>query len=271
MKEPFSSNSAAKLFVRHRVERPGAALGGHLYSPQSRRARPAGTPTDGTSDRTAAYAIVGQWPGGFQGEVRTVTGSIADGRPVTQVWTAPRVSYNGSLPWAPEMGIYTGSNERYGGCTTMNHDVTGRTGEMIWMLNTWMRFVATAEDTGGRLAVLEQRLTPAGDPPPHVHANEDETFYVLEGRLSATIGYDTTVSAGPGEFLFLPRGVPHSPQAQSAEVRVLLLITPAGFERFFAAIGQPAHSNELPEPTIPDLPAVAAAAARSGVTVLPPA
>jgi uncharacterized cupin superfamily protein len=103
-----------------------------------------------------------------------------------------------------------------------------------------------------------------------VHANEDEAFYVLEGRLGATIGDDTTVSAGPGELVFLPRGVPHGLHAQTAEVRGLLLVTPAGFEQFFAAIGRPAPSSELPEPTAPDVSAVAAAAARYGVTVFPP-
>jgi quercetin dioxygenase-like cupin family protein len=149
-------------------------------------------------------------------------------------------------------------------------DIPARSGEMIWMLNSWMRYVATAEDTGGRLAILEQRLSPAGEPPRHVHANEDEAFYVLEGRLGATIGDDTTVSVGPGEFVFLPRGAPHSLHAQSEEVRVLLLIIPAGFEQFFAAIGEPAPGSELPEPTTPDVPAIAAAAARYGVTVFPP-
>ncbi|MGP3958801.1 cupin domain-containing protein [Nonomuraea sp. 3N208] len=152
----------------------------------------------------------------------------------------------------------------------MTDDVTPRAGEMIWMHNTWMRYVATAADTDGRLAVLEQRLSPAGDPPRHVHANEDEAFYVLDGRLAATIGDDTTVSAGPGEFVFLPRGIPHSLHVQTDEVRCLVLLTPAGFERFFAAIGRPAPGNELPEPAAPDVAAVAAAAARYGVTVLPP-
>jgi quercetin dioxygenase-like cupin family protein len=152
----------------------------------------------------------------------------------------------------------------------VTRDVTARTGEMIWAHNFWMRYVATAADTGGRFAVLEQRLSPAGDPPRHVHANEDEAFYVLEGRLTATIGDNTTVSAEPGELVFLPRGVPHSLHAQTAEVRGLVLLTPAGFEQFFAAIGQPAPRSELPEPTAPDVAAVAAAAARYGVTVLPP-
>jgi quercetin dioxygenase-like cupin family protein len=139
---------------------------------------------------------------------------------------------------------------------------------MIWMFNSWMRYVATAGDTGGRLAMLEQRFGPGGDPPRHVHANEDEAFYVLEGRLAATIG-DTTVRAGPGEFVFLPRGIPHGLHAESPQVHGLVLITPAGFEQFFAAVGEPAASGEVPEPTVPDVPAVAATAARYGLTLLP--
>ncbi|SFO31615.1 cupin domain-containing protein [Actinomadura madurae] len=153
----------------------------------------------------------------------------------------------------------------------MTHGATARTGETIWMLNSWMRYVATGEDTGGGLAVLEQRLTPAGEPPPHVHANEDEAFYVLDGHLGATLGDDTAVSAGPGEMMFLPRGIPHSVHVQTDEVRCLVLVTPAGFERFFAAIGEPAPTDDIPEPTTPDVAAVAAEAARYGVTLLPPA
>lgn len=156
------------------------------------------------------------------------------------------------------------------GRSAVTHDVPARTGDMIWMFNSWMRFVATAGDTGGGLAVIEQRLSPAGDPPRHVHANEDEAFYVFDGRLAASIGDDARVSAGPGELLFLPRGIPHGLHAQTDEVHGLLLITPAGFEQFFATIGRPASGSELPEPTVPDVAAVAAAAARYGCTLLPP-
>jgi quercetin dioxygenase-like cupin family protein len=149
-------------------------------------------------------------------------------------------------------------------------DPSARTGDTIWMLNTWMRYVATAEDTNGQLAVVEQRCSPAGDPPRHVHEHEDETFYVLEGRLTATIGGDPPVTAGPGECVFLPRGTAHGLHAETPEVRGLVLVSPAGFEQFFAAIGEPATTSELPEPAAPDVPAVVAAAARYGVTILPP-
>lgn len=152
----------------------------------------------------------------------------------------------------------------------MTRDVFARTGEMIWTLNTWMRYLATAEDTGGQLAVLEQRFSPAGDPPRHVHANEDEAVYLLEGELAATIGDNAPLTAGPGDLVFLPRRIPHSLHARTPYVRGLVLLTPAGFEQFFAAIGQPAPGSELPEPAAPDVPAVVAAAARYGVAVLPP-
>lgn len=152
----------------------------------------------------------------------------------------------------------------------MTDTIKSRTGDALWALNTWMRYVATAEDTRGQLALLEQRCTPAGDTPPHVHTHEDEAFYVLEGRLRAAIG-DAAVVADAGECVFLPRGIPHSLHAETPEVRGLVLITPAGFDQFFAAVGRPAQSADLPEPVAPDVAAVASAAAEYGVRILRPA
>src|SRR5260370_4974493 len=93
-----------------------------------------------------------------------------------------------------------------------------------------------------------------GPPPRHVHEHEDEAFYVLEGRLTATIGGDTTLTAGPGECVFLPRGKAHSLHAETPEIRGLALLAPAGFEQFFAAIGQPATTRQPPEPAAPHRP-----------------
>jgi quercetin dioxygenase-like cupin family protein len=139
----------------------------------------------------------------------------------------------------------------------------------IWMLNNWMRYLATGEDTGGRMALLEQRITPAGDTPRRVHQHEDEAVYVLAGRLRAVIGNET-VTAGPGEFVFLPRGIAHSLHADSPEVRVLTVVSPAGFEQFFAAVGRPAASDDLPEPAAPDVPTLTQRATSYGVTIFPP-
>jgi quercetin dioxygenase-like cupin family protein len=151
----------------------------------------------------------------------------------------------------------------------MTDTLDAGTGDAVWALNTWLRYVVTAQDTNGQLALLEQRCSPAGDTPPHIHTHEDEAFYVLEGRLRATIGDDSVV-ADPGECVFLPRGVPHALHAETPEVRGLVLITPAGFERFFVSVGQPAEAAGLPEPAAPDVAAVASAAAKHGVRILPP-
>ncbi len=151
----------------------------------------------------------------------------------------------------------------------MSERMTAGAGDRVWTLNTWLRYVATGADTEGRVAILEQRMTPAGDTPPHVHEREDEGFYVIDGKLRAQIGAET-VTAGPGEFVFLPRQLAHSLHAETPEVRGLILVSPAGFEQLFAAVGTAAPTDELPTPAAPDVAALAQAAASYGVTVLPP-
>jgi uncharacterized cupin superfamily protein len=118
------------------------------------------------------------------------------------------------------------------------------------------------------MALLEQRLSPVGDTPRHVHQHEDEALYVLESRVRAVIGNET-VTAGAGQFVFLPRGIAHSLHADSPEARSLV-VSSAGFEQFFAAIGEPADSDDLPAPSAPDVPALIEKADRYGVTIFPP-
>lgn len=57
--------------------------------------------------------------------------------------------------------------------------------ELLWVLDTLMEVKASAEDTGGTLTVIEQLVTPAGNPPLHLHHHEDEASFVLEGELKA--------------------------------------------------------------------------------------
>jgi quercetin dioxygenase-like cupin family protein len=152
----------------------------------------------------------------------------------------------------------------------MSDTMPAHAGDTVWMLNSWMKFVATGAETNGQFAVVEQRVTPAGDPPRHLHMHEDEAFYVLEGRLSATIGDAAPMSVGPGECVFLPRGQAHMLRSETPEVRGLVIVTPAGFDQFFAEVGEPARTDGLPEPSAPDVPVLTATAARYGVTIFPP-
>ena len=64
----------------------------------------------------------------------------------------------------------------------------------------------------------------------HVHADEDDSFYVLEGELTVTFGDDAVV-AGPGTFVLVPPGTLHGLRNDSSEpVRILNVHAPAGFD-----------------------------------------
>ncbi|MDH4074586.1 MAG: cupin domain-containing protein [Acidimicrobiia bacterium] len=141
--------------------------------------------------------------------------------------------------------------------------------QALWMLNSLLIERATADDTGGAYTVHEQWITPAGNPPPHVHRDEDEAFLVLSGSVEVTVG-DTTVALEPGGFAFGPRGVAHTYAVTSEVAHLLVISSPAGAERFFRAVGEQAGALTLPDPAVPDVAAVVTTAARHGITVVPP-
>ena len=93
---------------------------------------------------------------------------------------------------------------------------------------------AGKDDTGGRFALLDYELAPGfASLPPHMHGEEDEAAYVLEGLLLVRIGERERL-VGPGEFVFLPRGIVHAHRNPGQDpVRFLLLLIPAGFEQCF--------------------------------------
>ena len=89
------------------------------------------------------------------------------------------------------------------------------------------------EQTEGRLALVEMRLPPGfAGPPLHIHGAWDEGFYVLEGEVTIQIGNRVFV-ASHGMFAFAPRETPHTFANRSVEeARILVVLTPAGFERY---------------------------------------
>lgn len=147
---------------------------------------------------------------------------------------------------------------------------TAATGRMIWSFNMLMDVKATAEETGGALTVIDSWLTPAANPPMHVHRDEDEAFFVLEGEVEFFLADGTARLAGPGDFVFGPRGVPHRFEVRTPEARMIILGTPGGSEQFFRAMGGPAEAPTLPVPEAPDVPRVMSIAAAHGIDILPP-
>jgi quercetin dioxygenase-like cupin family protein len=135
-------------------------------------------------------------------------------------------------------------------------------GESTWFLQNRMTVKAFAEDTGGAFGLVESRIAPGASPPLHVHRREDESFYVLEGRIRFRCA-DREVLAEPGSFVFLPRDIPHTFVVEGGqEARVLTLMTPGGGERFFLDGGRTPQGPGLPPAGPPDVVAMQRAAER---------
>jgi len=144
-------------------------------------------------------------------------------------------------------------------------------GEALWFLGVLATIKASAETTGGAVAVIEH-LAPRGTGSPlHVHSREDEWFYVIDGELTIWVDGETIV-APAGGFVFGPKGIPHTFIVSSEQARFLLVTEPAGFEQFMRAAGEPAASLEIPPPATepPDVAALSAAAAEFGIEITGP-
>lgn len=132
-------------------------------------------------------------------------------------------------------------------------------------LNTLMTWHVQSADSGGALAVGEVSMRPGDEPPLHIHAREDEVWYVLEGEILFQVGQERIVRRA-GESILLPRGLQHGCAVQSASARILHFYTPAGLEEAFRALS--VAEGATPPPLAP--PQVMAAFEERGVTFVGP-
>jgi mannose-6-phosphate isomerase-like protein (cupin superfamily) len=90
------------------------------------------------------------------------------------------------------------------------------------------------DETDERFSLVEHPMSArALAAPLHRHTREDEYSFVLEGRMGALLG-DEVVEAGPGDLVYKPRNQWHTFwNAGDEPCRILEIISPAGFERFF--------------------------------------
>ena len=103
---------------------------------------------------------------------------------------------------------------------------------------------ASAETTRGAYTLFEE-VPPLVDTPLHVHENEDEVFYVLEGEHVYQVG-DEEFRVGPGGMVFAPRGIPHAQRrVVPGEGRELVLTSPGGFEGFFRELAAAHEAGTL--------------------------
>lgn len=132
-------------------------------------------------------------------------------------------------------------------------------GEPLWVAGHRITIKATAQDTGGAFGLVESRAPADAGPPLHVHHGVDESVWIVKGQVRWRCG-DRDFTVGPGSFVLLPRGVPHTFQVVGDEEAVMLgLLTPGGSERYFADVGEPATPGVAPTPGPPDAETVRAA------------
>ncbi len=132
--------------------------------------------------------------------------------------------------------------------------------------------VAAGESTTGMSAV--EFSAPRGfGPPLHVHREEDEVMYVIDGRIRLDVG-DDPVWAETGSVVSLPHGVPHVFQVESATARFLTVTagrrSAPSFDRFVAALGDPTALPSMPAPGDISPGHVAQVCAEHGIEVLGP-
>jgi mannose-6-phosphate isomerase-like protein (cupin superfamily) len=121
--------------------------------------------------------------------------------------------------------------------TTTARVLGPREGKAGFLGSIGVRFMIDDETTGGGFSLVEHPMgARALAAPLHRHLREDEYSYVLEGRMGALLG-DDVLEAGPGDLVFKPRGEWHTFwNAGDEPCRILEIIAPAGFEKFFAEL-----------------------------------
>jgi quercetin dioxygenase-like cupin family protein len=117
-----------------------------------------------------------------------------------------------------------------------------------------VRFMIDGEETGGGFSLVEHPMSPrALAAPLHRHAREDEYSYVLEGRVGALLG-DEVLVADPGDLIFKPRNQWHTFwNAGDEPARILEIVSPAGFEQFFAELVDLGGVTQADPQTLADL------------------
>ena len=161
--------------------------------------------------------------------------------------------------------------------TTPNGSATSAATEIalspgdLWFLGQPLVIESSSESSAGHVAVTDVRAPRGSGSPLHVHRNEDEWFYVIEGELTFWVG-GHVIDAAAGSFVYGPRDVPHTFIVTSEEARFLLVTEPAGFYRFLRPLAQPAQQLVVPPAAsdAPDMQQVVASAAEHGIEILGP-
>jgi mannose-6-phosphate isomerase-like protein (cupin superfamily) len=145
-------------------------------------------------------------------------------------------------------------------------------GDARWWGDSLAIIRASADTTAGPITVIDNYASSGATPPLHIHHNEGEGFYLIDGTMTIWVG-GKKIDASPGSYVYGPPGVPHTFIVTSPIARYLFITEPAGFDRFVRSVSTVAERLVLPPPSAqraedPEL--MARVAAEYGIEILGP-
>ena len=140
----------------------------------------------------------------------------------------------------------------------------------VWWKSGRAIVKAGPAETGNAFSQLVMDEPRGSGTPIHIHHNEDETFYILEGQVTMVSG-DERIDLEAGDYFFVPRGVVHAYLVRSERARMLVTITPSGTEQLMVSLGVPVTGSEPPtEVVMPPMPELVRLFAAYGTEILGP-
>jgi quercetin dioxygenase-like cupin family protein len=146
------------------------------------------------------------------------------------------------------------------------------TGTATWAMGALFERLVGVGDTGGELAASLVTQPPGTASPLHVHTREAEAWFLLEGTLTYLAG-PRTFRLAAGDFIYLPRDVPHAFRVTGpTPARFLGLALPGRLMELYDEVGVPASRHRLPDGgvTAADVARWMEVAPRYGIRVVGP-
>jgi quercetin dioxygenase-like cupin family protein len=117
----------------------------------------------------------------------------------------------------------------------------------FWQMGILWTPLVSGESARGAYSLMEQLMPAKAGPPPHVHDQGEEVFYILDGEMALQLG-DQVVIGTSGQLVRIPAGTPHAFAVRTETARVLNFYVPAALDLQVAMLGTPATSAALPPP-----------------------
>jgi mannose-6-phosphate isomerase-like protein (cupin superfamily) len=143
-------------------------------------------------------------------------------------------------------------------------------GESVWLVGDLITVKVASGDTDGAFSIAEETTPPQGGPPPHLHQQEGEVLYVLEGEVEFLVG-ERTIRAGTGSCAYIPKRTLHTfKNVGTSHSKVLAILTPGGLDKCFLEAGEPAMEGSSAPEGEPDVGRIVEIGQKYGLEIPPP-